>query len=295
MSDIGEQIAFDQRSHQPKPIRQLAIRIGKRIPFLSNWLMRVVRGRRSKKELKLAKDLNWFPKDLRAIGHDYQYSIQRTHRGIMQVLNIEASIRHVVAYNIEGAFVETGTFTGGASAYALLALKRLTSPNTPTRPYWGFDSFEGMPNPSEEDEDHGAFWLHNKPLSALSIEDGDGSLVGHDVNKASYRDCKAYLLRTGYEESKIRLVKGWFQDTLPKSADEIGKIAILRLDGDFYESTKVVLELLYENVQPGGIIIVDDYGAFPGCKKAVDEFLDLQPVRPHLTYVEHSIRYFIKP
>ncbi len=93
----------------------------------------------------------------------------------------------------------------------------------------------------------------------------------------------------------MHLVKGWFQDTLSKSKRDIGPIAILRVDGDFYESTKVVFEELYDQVVSGGFIIVDDYGAFQGCRKATDEFLENRRANVHIVYVENSIRYFVKP
>jgi hypothetical protein len=67
------------------------------------------------------------------------------------------------------------------------------------------------------------------------------------------------------------------------------------MDGDFYESTKVVFEELYDQVVPGGALIVDDYGSFEGCRKATEEFFAMRCIRPHLVYVDHGIRYFIKP
>lgn len=128
--------------------------------------------------------------------------------------------------------------------------------------------------------------------------DESGNLVGHNVNKADYEECLSYLKSTGYPNEAIHLIKGWFQETLKatKAAiGPIGPIAVLRMDGDFYESTKIVFEELYDQVVAGGAVIIDDYGSFQGCRKATEEFFSIRHIQPHIVYVEHGIRYFIKP
>lgn len=211
---------------------------------------------------------------------DYAYSTKHTHRGIMQVVNLESVLCYVETTNIEGAFVETGTYTGGASAYALLALQRLRKHKAP-REYWGFDSFEGMPTPSRNDGDHGSIWVAGKNM--LEIDPAElGSLVGHDVNKAGHAKCLRYLQQTGYPQNQIHLVKGWFQDTLAPEKKKIGPIAVLRLDGDFYDSTKVVFDELYDQVVEQGVIIIDDYGSFQGCRRATEELFAARNIKAHL-------------
>ena len=81
---------------------------------------------------------------------------------------------------------------------------------------------------------------------------------------------------------------------MPSHKDKIGPIAVLRLDGDFYESTKVVFEHLYDMVVDQGVIVIDDYGGFEGCRLATDELFSTLNPKPHLVYVDKSIRYFIK-
>ena len=219
--------------------------------------------------------------------NDYRYSIFVTHRRVTQVANLEEVIQYIAQKKIPGAFVECGTFTGGASAFALLSMLRN---ETERRPYWGFDSFEGMPEPSEKDDSKTVVWMYGKKDGANS-----GKLVGSDVNFADYDECLNYLKGTGYPENQIHLVKGWFQDTLVKNKEAMGKIAVLRIDGDFYESTRVALEALYDSVVSRGAVIIDDYGSFAGCRKAVDEFLASRGVDPYLHYVDAGIRFFIKP
>lgn len=260
--------------------------------YIDHIIMNIVRKRRLAMAKWTLREINYYPEHRTSILEDYEYSIRYTHRGLMQVLNLESALRYIESRNIEGAFVETGTFTGGASAYALRALSRLRG-GFNYRQYWGFDSFEGMPFPTKEDGDHGSVWVTGKKFNELDV--ANGTLVGHETNKADYNQCREYLCSTGYPTKKINLVKGWFQDTLHVNAKEIGPIALLRLDGDFYESTKIVYDTLYEQVVKGGVVIIDDYGGFKGCKLATDELLSRYDCPPDLVYVENSIRYFIKP
>jgi hypothetical protein len=222
---------------------------------------RVVEARR------FLKYANIYPESLDDIIGDYQFAISRDYRGIMQVVNIEECVRATKKLN--GAFVETGVFTGGASAFALRSMLR----NNAVREYWGFDSFEGMPLPTRQDGEHAIAWAGDDPRT---------------VNAADYDACLAYLRLSGYPENRIHLIKGWFSETLPKA--NIGPIAILRLDGDFYESTKTALQHLYHLVVPAGIVIIDDYGSFEGCRTAVDELLGTR----FLHYVENGIRFLVK-
>jgi len=247
-------------------------------------LYRYIVSQRTKQAERFLAYANLFPESRAAVLADYGFSIQRSYRGIMQVVNLEECIGHVTSRGILGAFVETGVFTGGASAYALRCLIRHQQQD---RAYWGFDSFAGMPKPTKEDGYHATAWL--------GTDDQSGALQGCAVNLSDYDQTKAYLCSSGYPMERINLVKGWFQDTLPKSKAQIGLIAILRLDGDFYESTKVVLEQLFDQVAPGGIVIVDDYGSFEGCRRAVDEFLSKRGLSPFIHYVENGVRFFVKP
>ena len=280
-------------AHQPRPLYKLMRRVVRAIPLLDSQLMSYVRARRVRRAATVLEVSNFFPESRTEVLADYAYSTARTHRGIMQVINLETVLRYVEATGIEGAIVEAGTYTGGASAYMLRALQRLRCSKTP-REYWGFDSFEGMPAPSQQDGDHGSIWVTGKRMSEVKPYEL-GALVGHDINKADYAQCLSYLKQTGYPAQHIHLVKGWFQDTLRSTKDSIGPIAVLRMDGDFYDSTKVVFGEFYDQVADNGIIIIDDYGAFQGCKLATEEFLAARSIKAHLVYVENNIRYFIKP
>lgn len=165
---------------------------------------------------------------------------------------------------IPGVFVECGVHKGGAAVLmALNSLDRIT---------WMFDSFEGMPVPTKEDGPEAPKWT-GKTVAGL-----------HHV--------KSLLWDYQVPKEKVRIIKGWFKDTVPKT--NIDKIAILRLDGDWYESTKICLEHLYDKVSPGGYIIIDDYGHWQGCKKAVDEFIKKKGLNIELNKTDYTERWWKK-
>lgn len=173
-------------------------------------------------------------------------------------------------HKIEGCFVECGVWRGGCVAVMAYIAHNAGS----DRRIHLFDSFEGLPEPTEEDGDEANLY------------------VGKCV--ASYDDV-IHLLFSVLKLKKENIVihKGWFQDTIPKA--KMGRIAILRLDGDWYESTKVCLDNLYDAVVSGGFVIIDDYNAWEGCKKAVDEFLAHRNIVVDMVKVSASTVYFPKP
>jgi hypothetical protein len=99
----------------------------------------------------------------------------------------------------------------------------------------------------------------------------------------------------GYPSELTQYHVGWFQDTLRVVPDNLDAIAVLRIDGDWYESTKICLETLVPRVSPGGIVVIDDYGKWPGCRKAVDEFMAALPRPLFLNHIDAAGRYFIVP
>ncbi len=175
---------------------------------------------------------------------------------------------------IPGDFVECGCCNGGAGAMTTLFLKG--------RHYWLFDSFEGLPTPTNED-------LKYDNTTAKSVwrprwDKGEMTSV-QDL----------YFNRLKHTEKDVTIVKGLFQDTIPKYSKIIRQIALLHLDGDWYDSTRIGIEYFYDTVTPGGYIMIDDYGHWKGCKKAIDEFLKKKKISPQLISVDYSRVYFRKP
>jgi O-methyltransferase len=126
---------------------------------------------------------------------------------------------------------------------------------------WMFDSFEGLPEPSEIDGPKAAAW--SKDVTSPRY---------HDNCSADFDEVRAHAARLALSD-RVRIVKGWFDETLPASRDEIGKIALLRIDGDWYDSVQTSLETLFDEVSPGGFVIVDDYYDWDGASRAVHDFL----------------------
>lgn len=161
-----------------------------------------------------------------------------------------------------GAFVECGVGRGGCLMLMAFVARG-------ARPVWGFDSFEGMPPLSEEDAGEGRDW------------------VGYRCSgPAGFQGASDMLARHGLSRPWIRLVPGWFEESLPPRVREIGPIAVLRLDNDWYRSTRFCLETLYDGVVPGGAVIVDDYHTFIGCRKAIDEFRAARGIRSSMVTAE---------
>lgn len=214
--------------------------------------------------------------DTDGVLKDYLFSLRITDRHFNQVLLLEEAITMLARERVTGALVECGTFTGGASAYLLrAALRNFDRARLPQ--YWGFDSFQGMPHAAPEDGDDAVKWLVESDDKLRPEAAKDGRLESTNVNRATLSGVRSYLQDSGYPDDKLHLTPGWFQDTLGETAEKIGDIALLRLDGDFYESTRTCLEQLGGQVVPKGIVIIDDYGAFIGCRKAVHEYLAVNP------------------
>jgi O-methyltransferase len=194
-------------------------------------------------------------------------------------------VRYCEENNVAGDYVELGTWKGGC--LASMALANLAY-GRQRRTIHGFDSFEGIPMPRRDKDD--MEW--SRVEMRLTDEDCDGRLEPAGQLIGPRADVEALLARIGYPADFIHLHQGWFQDTVPVA--KIDQIAILRMDGDLYDSYVVPLEYLYDRVSPGGFIIFDDW-VLEGCRRAVTEFFERRNMRPYLCHVDESIRYFQKP
>ena len=163
-----------------------------------------------------------------------------------------------------------------------------------------FDSFVDMCEPDESVDGDRAVaearqWAGRTDDLTGALQPMDGfydSMGGH----GTVGEARALLVDAiGYPATSVRIHEGWFQDTMPEAKGEIGDIAILRLDADFYASTRYCLEELFDRVVPGGFVIIDDYGCYEGCRTAVDEFLAARPERYFLHHADAECRYIEKP
>ena len=197
---------------------------------------------------------------------------------------------------IEGDYVECGVWKGGS--IGLMALANLKY-GKERRKLHLFDSFEGICFPEEEKDGDKAInevkpFLRGNEIINGKLETIKGFYDTLGGNGKIEENANLLELKIKYPREYIYYHKGWFQDTIPSERNQIDKIAILRLDGDWYASTKVSLENLYDKVVTGGFIIIDDYGCYEGCKKAVDEFFLERGISAYLNYSNPSCRYWIK-
>jgi O-methyltransferase len=165
--------------------------------------------------------------------------------------NLRACVEDVLSGGVPGDLIETGVWRGGATIFmrGLLHAHGVTD-----RTVWVADSFEGVPPPDPE----------RYPADA-----GDTTYL-HDFLSVPLEQVKRNFERYGLLDHQVRFLKGWFRDTLPTLRDH--RWAVIRLDGDLYESTMDGLESLYPGLSPGGHLIVDDYGAYESCRRAVDDY-----------------------
>lgn len=166
------------------------------------------------------------------------------------------------ARDFSGAVVECGVWKGGAFGIMALGVRDAGE----QRCLWGFDTFEGLPDPCENDVKVGERGGTKAIGRGVTNKPGDLAATENDVWDTLFNKFNLQMAEN------VHLVKGLFADALPKVREEIGSIALLRLDGDLYKSTKDCLELLYDQVELGGKIIIDDYNSWYGCRKAVNEF-----------------------
>jgi O-methyltransferase len=193
------------------------------------------------------------------------------------------AVKYVVSANVPGSIVECGVWQGGsmmAVAYALQALNR------GDRDLYLFDTFEGMARPTDADVAY---------TGATALPEFETKKTGQDSSewcRASVEDVRTNLLRTAYDKDRLKFIKGKVEDTIPDSAPN--EISILRLDTDWYESTRHELIHLYPRLAKGGVLIIDDYGYWQGCRKAVDEYFAQQQEPMLLNRVDHTGRIGVK-
>jgi O-methyltransferase len=214
-----------------------------------------------------------FDPDMRDRGKDWPL-FGYTMIGMKRLDNIQACIEDILANDVPGHLIETGVWRGGATILMRAVLKRH---GVTDRIVWVADSFEGLP----------------KPDVATYGADAGGDLSENEVLKVSLEQVQANFARFGVLDDQVRFLKGWFCDTLPTAPIE--KLALLRLDGDLYESTIDALNALYHRLSPGGYVIVDDYFTWHSCRKAVIDFRTEHNIDAEIINIDDSAVYWQVP
>ena len=192
------------------------------------------------------------------------------------------SVEYIEKEGIEGAVVECGVWKGGSS---MIMASNLIKKGSVNRDFYLYDTFEGMPEPSEKDRDFRGIsgrkdWEKNKR--------NDKNLWCY----ASLEEVRSNMKMTGYPENRIHYIQGKVEDTIPSVIPK--KIAILRLDTDWYESSYHELKYLYPLLIEKGILILDDYGHWKGQRDAVDQYFSEEKIQLYLNRIDYTGRSAIK-
>jgi hypothetical protein len=207
----------------------------------------------------------------RIAGHDFS-DVAHTMLSMKRLDNVQYCAETVLNENIAGDFIETGVMRGGT---VILMRALLKAHDVRDRVVWAADSFEGLPAPNMESypDDAGAAW-HLRPLTEVGLEHVKRNFERYDLL-----------------DSQVRFLKGWFRDTLAEAP--ITKLALLRLDGDLYESTMDALVPLYPKLSPGGFVIIDDYN-LEMCQKAVQDYRSRQGITDPIIPIDDAGVYWRK-
>src|SRR4051794_27684557 len=222
-------------------------------------------------------------------GPELEQTIRRVRRHTMtsprRIAALCDGVEHLVRTEVPGAIVECGVWKGGSMMAAALTLLRLGAAG---RDLYLFDTFAGMPPPTSEDVfsacDGYSPMRHWKRRRRTETENAWHYVPAEEV--------RAAVLSTGYPAECVHLVEGRVEETLPAAAPDA--VALLRLDTDWYESTRHELEHLYPLLSPGGVLILDDYGHYEGARRAVDEYFEAHGGRPLLTRVDYTGRVGVR-
>ncbi len=207
---------------------------------------------------------------------------QYTGTSPVRVVQLIRALEHITRTGIEGDIVECGVWRGGSMMAAAMTLMKCNS----VRDLYLYDTFEGMPAPSREDVRYDGV-----PASDLYAARG-GNEDRSNWFAVSREAVEKAVLSTGYPAQHVKLVKGKVEETIPGTMPE--RIALLRLDTDFYASTKHEMEHLFPLLSSGGILIIDDYGCWKGSKQAVDEYFAQHDIRMFLGRVDYTCRIGVK-
>jgi hypothetical protein len=216
-----------------------------------------------------------YPVDFEAVEIDEYVSVAPyTMAGPERTVSLIRAVRYLVQNNIAGDIVECGVWKGGsmmAVARTLLNLKQ-------NRRLWLYDTYEGFSPPTKED-------ISTCGFSAQKDFESN-------YYRVSIESVRQAVLSTGYSPALVNFVKGKVEETIPSQVPD--QIALLRLDTDWYESTKHELEHLFPRLARGGVLIVDDYGHWKGARKATDEYFETKKIPMLLNRIDFSARFGVK-
>jgi hypothetical protein len=249
-----------------------------------------VAGYTIQKRRRRLEELGKFDRQKRLEGKDFP-SRGHTMIGMRRLDNIQTLVENILLNHVPGDLIETGVWRGGATILMRGILKVY---GVTDRTVWVADSFAGMPKRGQDGMSHSfssseyASWpgtIRRHPLTLLAI-------AAQMKQGTSYDAVRDNFARYGLLDDQVQFLAGWFHETLP--AAPITRLALLRLDGDLYDSTHDALKWLYPKLSVGGYVIVDDYGTFSECRRAIHDYLDGANAQAELQRVDEQAVYWQK-
>jgi hypothetical protein len=203
----------------------------------------------------------------------YEHCKPFTMTSIERMYSVFKSVEYICKANIPGDFVECGVWKGGSSMMAAASLMHFDK----KRELYLYDTFEGMPEADSMD------------VSYQGKKGGDyeGEMIG------TWDEVIQNIQETGYDLKYLNMIKGIVEDTIPGKTPF--RIALLRLDTDWYRSTLHELTHLFPLLSKGGVLIIDDYGHWEGARKATDEYFESIGIVPFLSRIDYTGRIYVKP
>ena len=212
-----------------------------------------------------------------------------TLTSVQRLVAVVDAVRYCTARELPGAFAECGVWRGGSVLAMALTLQQLGRAD---RDLYLYDTFEGMTAPTEHDVSR-----HERPALETwrRAQEAGGRAWSELFDPAQFGEeaVRELLHATGYPAERVHVVRGAVEETLPEHAPEA--LALLRLDTDWYESTRHELRELYPRLAAGGVLIVDDYGHWEGARRAVDEYFAAEGPAPLLQRIDYTGRMAVKP
>jgi len=222
--------------------------------------------------------MDFTPEDIETIEAVRPFTMTSNER----IYGLIRAVHYVVDNDIPGALVECGVWKGGSMMVAAITLLKRNA----VRDLYLFDTYSGMPEPTEKDLD-----LADRP-AADDYHRFKVTPETCDLCFATLEEVRVNMLSTGYPADRIHFVKGRVEETIPDGAPET--IAVLRLDTDWYASTRHEMEHLFERLSTNGILIADDYGHWQGMKQALDEYVAKYRIKLFLSRLDYTGRIGVK-
>ena len=230
-----------------------------------------------------------FPLDVTVQEQEIWRAVQQcTMTSMERVVSLIRAVQYVERHRIPGALVECGVWRGGS----MMAVARtLLAAGKSDRELFLFDTYSGMPQAGDVDVD--AFSRSAAPLLAdLRTRPAKEQIKNEMVAQCSLETVRANVIATGYPQGKLHFVEGRVENTIPECAPD--QIALLRLDTDWYESTRHELIHLFPRLSPHGILVIDDYGHWHGARLAVDEYFERNQEHMFLSRIDYTGRIGVR-